>query len=285
MAVRTRAQARFWKADVLDGLELLFGCYEKHAFPRHAHDSYVISVMALGFERLCHRGCVYNAPAGSIVLINPGVWHENRGDRRFAYRTFYPSAPLLERIARDVAGNRPVGTLFETPIISSDALLARRLLDLHSALESNDISLGDEEALSAVFAALLARHAGVSPFASNGPREPRLVTQIRDYLAANMARRVRLADLSALVDRSACHLLRTFRSSTGVTPHQFQIQMRIQRAMTLLRSGHPVSDTAFRLGFGDQSHFTRHFTRTVGVPPGRFARVSRMCKIRPARPT
>jgi AraC-like DNA-binding protein len=176
------------------------------------------------------------------------------------------------------------GHLFETPIISSDPPLARRLLDLHSALESNDISLGDEEALNDLFTALLARHAGVSPFASNGSAEPRLVTRIRDYLAANMARRIRLAELSALVDRSACHLLRTFRRSTGVTPHQFQTQMRIQHAMALLRSGHPVSDTALRVGFGDQSHFTRHFTRSIGVPPGRFARASRTCKTGQARP-
>jgi AraC-like DNA-binding protein len=67
-------------------------------------------------------------------------------------------------------------------------------------------------------------------------------------------------------------VLRSFRAATGVTPHQFQTQTRIRRAAALIRAGRAITDAALDVGFADQSHLTRHFTRSMGVPPGRFAR-------------
>jgi len=58
----------------------------------------------------------------------------------------------------------------------------------------------------------------------------------------------------------------------GLPPHAFQLQLRVDRAKTLLAGGVDITAVAQRTGFADQSHFTRILRRSVGVTPGRFPR-------------
>jgi AraC-like DNA-binding protein len=62
-----------------------------------------------------------------------------------------------------------------------------------------------------------------------------------------------------------------FTRQTGMPPHSYQTQLRINHAKVLLRDGHSLAEIASITGFADQSHLTRHFHRYVGVSPGRYA--------------
>ncbi len=269
-------ETRFWRFDALAGLEIAHGRYRRHAFPRHAHDCYVVSAMEEGVEQLICRGRRHTAGAGGLVLLAPGTWHENRGEGCYAYRTFYLPAAWFEALD----GHRPGGVGFESPVVERDRRLAGELLRLHAALAAAGPTLEIEERLVAAFEAVLDRHARPR-VPADCSADPALVAVIRDHLAAHLASRVGLAALGRLVDRSPGHLLRVFRRTMGVTPHQFQTQLRIGRAADLLRRGRTPADTALALGFADQSHLTRYFTRSVGVSPGRFAAASRSFKTAP----
>src|SRR4051794_36409469 len=65
---------------------------------------------------------------------------------------------------------------------------------------------------------------------------------------------------------------RASSQSTGVSPHRWLVQHRIQCAKDLLRGDALLADSALRCGFADQSHFTRCFGREVGVSPGQWRR-------------
>ena len=80
-----------------------------------------------------------------------------------------------------------------------------------------------------------------------------------------------LADLAAVARLSPYHFHRSFRVTTGLTPHAFQTNLRIAHARTMLRAGDSIAGVAASCGFADQSHLTRTFRRAVGVTPGRFA--------------
>jgi AraC-like DNA-binding protein len=71
---------------------------------------------------------------------------------------------------------------------------------------------------------------------------------------------------------SRFELIRRFRADTGMTPHAFQVNLRIARARALLAAGVTPAAVAADCGFADQSHLTRTFKRAVGVSPGRYAR-------------
>ena len=65
-------------------------------------------------------------------------------------------------------------------------------------------------------------------------------------------------------------LIRAFRTATGLTPHAYVLNARINRGRQLLGEGLALAEVAYRLGFADQSHFQRVFKAHVGVTPGQY---------------
>ena len=100
------------------------------------------------------------------------------------------------------------------------------------------------------------------------------VRRALQHLHARYAERVTLGELAEVARLSPFYFARLFRAQTGTTPGGYLRHLRIEHAKLLLRGGVPISRVAFSTGFYDQSHFTRRFKEDVGVPPGRFARVS-----------
>jgi AraC family transcriptional regulator len=88
---------------------------------------------------------------------------------------------------------------------------------------------------------------------------------MRTRLASNLT----IADVAAECKLTPSHFARSFRRSTGVAPHEFLSQLRIDEAKRLMQSTKlPLADVALICGFGDQSYFTRVFSRNVGASPG-----------------
>ena len=79
-----------------------------------------------------------------------------------------------------------------------------------------------------------------------------------------------LEELAAAVNLSPFHFARVFRRATGLPPHAWLQQRRLEQARALLRDGCAPLRVALQLGFADQSHMTRHFKRTYGLSPGRW---------------
>jgi AraC-like DNA-binding protein len=83
---------------------------------------------------------------------------------------------------------------------------------------------------------------------------------------------LRIADLADVAGMSPSSLHRHFRSATSMTPIQFQKQIRLQAARTLLvsRPGE-VAEIGYRVGYESPSQFSREYRKTFGAPPGRDA--------------
>ena len=76
--------------------------------------------------------------------------------------------------------------------------------------------------------------------------------------------------------------MRVFRRQTGLPPHAYQTQVRIEAAKNLIIQGRSLAFVAAETGFADQSHFTRRFKQLAGITPGEYAaaggpRSSRNC--------
>jgi AraC-like DNA-binding protein len=57
-----------------------------------------------------------------------------------------------------------------------------------------------------------------------------------------------------------------------MSPLQYVMKLRVHQACDKLREGASIVDAALASGFYDQSSFTRHFRRHMGLTPGRYRR-------------
>ena len=95
--------------------------------------------------------------------------------------------------------------------------------------------------------------------------------QIIDYIYAHLDRDLSLKELGTVVKMSPHYFSQLFKKTTGITPHQYIIRCRIERAKDLLKQGKSsIAEIAKQVGFVDQSHLYRYFKRLVGITPKTF---------------
>ncbi|NWJ24711.1 AraC family transcriptional regulator [Rhizobium sp. RM] len=94
-----------------------------------------------------------------------------------------------------------------------------------------------------------------------------------DHIRENCLRSIRLEELAELTNLSQSHFSHAFKASTGLPPHQWQMQARIDRVKELMAKAEmPLTDIAVVAGFADQAHFSRVFRKMVGVSPSTWQR-------------
>lgn len=95
----------------------------------------------------------------------------------------------------------------------------------------------------------------------------------KEFMRANLGREVTVAEIAAATGLSAILFARGFKNVTGLTPHQWLVQARVDAARGLLAE-HRLSlkEVARACGFVDQSHFTKVFCREVGDTPAQWRR-------------
>ena len=95
--------------------------------------------------------------------------------------------------------------------------------------------------------------------------------KVRDYIDGNIAGRVLVADLCALVQRSEAHFSRAFKRTFGESPHAFVVRRRVElAAQYMLTTDVSLSEIALGCGFTDQAHFIHDFRSLMGCTPSEF---------------
>jgi AraC-like DNA-binding protein len=103
-------------------------------------------------------------------------------------------------------------------------------------------------------------------------RTNRAMLRVRDTIDREYAEGLDVDALARLVHLSPDHLIRTFRSVFGETPHRYLQRRRIERAMFLLRTTEQdVTEVCLAVGFTSLGTFSRLFTSLVGRTPSQFA--------------
>ncbi|NCC25506.1 MAG: AraC family transcriptional regulator [Deltaproteobacteria bacterium] len=262
---------RYVRPREIQGLEIQEVINSNYSFPNHTHGFHSVGVMDAG-SCYCRRPRSGNAfvRGGEIALFNPGLVHSGvieDSKTRISYRVFSFENPLIEKALQDLAGKDGLPEF--KSVVVKDRLTSDTLSRLNRAAVSGTSRLALDAALARAAAVLLTRHCEI---ASRVPktRESGAVRRAQDYLHGNLSEKVSLEKLSEVTGLSRYHLLRVFRESIGLPPHSYHLQLRIEHAKQLLRSGIPFADAALRSGFSDQSHFGNTFRKYTGVTPSQY---------------
>jgi AraC family transcriptional regulator len=97
------------------------------------------------------------------------------------------------------------------------------------------------------------------------------IRRVCDFMEANLAQDISLAELGALLDLSPNHLCTAFRQSVGMPPHAWLLDSRMKRAKTMLANPcFSLTDIALAVGYADQSAFGAAYRRANGISPGQW---------------
>lgn len=263
----TPAPLRSYRVLPDSGVALLSAAWRDQRFSPHAHDYGVFAVTESG-EAVVRSGARegYLRP-GRVLTIPPGVIHaaQSLGGAPWRYRALYVDRTHFP-IPLDPAatGRHATISVVYAPV------LARRLLELHRALEPSAGEIDLHDGIRDVLCALAP--VAARAFVSSGAVQERasVVEAALALIHGDPLRRWSLPELARAVGMSRFQLCRVFRRQVGTSPCAYALNRRIGAAHEWLASTHTISQVAYELGFSDQSHFTRRFLHVYGLTPGEY---------------
>lgn len=215
---------------------------------------------------------------GDLILTPSGVpkrfQHGPGGD----FLVVHIAPELFQRVAQDF--KQPGGSVeLLHSFCTRDAQIEKLALQLWDEYLTDDLASGIcAESLGVLLVVrLLRKHSTVAgnsePLSSRLPG--RALERAVDYIEANLANDLSLTDIAAALSMSAGHFARSFRKTTGIAPHRYVLERRLELAERLLRDTElPVSVVAGRAGFTTSSHFCVSFQKRTGRTPSAFRRTA-----------
>ena len=222
------------------------------------------------------------APAGSIFVVPAGSPGRVRWSGCYDWLHIFLEPGLVERVAAEAFDLDPA-RLTVPPLDGLD------LPDLRAAtlaVDAEMIAGGAGGPLAAEsLANVLTVHLLRQVLAPRRPGRGRdgvlprgRLRAVVEYIEEHLDAGLTLEQMAAVAHLSTYHFARQFKAATGLPPHQYVIMRRVERAKQLLQTGGDFSlaEVAVHAGFSDQSQFSHHFKRLVGVTPGQFRMPARI---------
>lgn len=235
------------------------------SFARHEHDEFGVGLMTDGAQRSWSGRGPVEAVSGNLITVNPAELHDGSpiGSHR-SWSMLYLSQQLVGSIVADLEEDRHSTRELHAPVVDNPRLTRLFVATREAAMHA----LGEavfEERLLMLFGCLF----GIVQRPASIPVGR--LTQIRERIDDAPARSHALTELAALAGLSLYQTVRGFARLTGLTPHAYVMQRRLNMARRSIRSGSALADAAVEAGFADQSHMHRIFVARHGFTPGAYA--------------
>lgn len=243
-----------------------------------APDGFLIGVsLSRGHERRLkheHHTTGHRFDNGSIYIRD--LASDYRADLlgAFDFMLFKIPQAALAQFANDA--DRETFSLVEQ-VAAKDPFLEKLCLALAPAL-------GNQENASPLFVDLMSRAVGshllhrysrekLRDFSEGKKLSTPDMARAKGYFLENLAGNVSVNEAAATLNMSPALFIRMFRETTGMTPHRWIVQHRLEKAISLLgNSDLSLEEIGLACGFSGQTHFTRVFSAHMGVPPGKWRR-------------
>ncbi len=229
-------------------------------FPRHTHGQFGIGLMRSGGHKSWSAGGAVEAMPGDVLAVSPEELHDGSplGESRAWDMIYVEPGMVKQLLGRDVAARE-----FQFAARSCRPL-ASSLQGAFAAIAEEDANAA-EEYLTLVFAQALRE-----PLEGGDGRPSLLSRRVLARIHDLPATPPTLDEVASLMGMGRTGALRRFQREVGATPTAYAMQYRLRIARSALARGEEPGSVAAALGFADQSHLTRCFSRQFGLPPGRY---------------
>jgi AraC-like DNA-binding protein len=266
MPAAPTASLRAWAPPVPGIAEVLHARFTDHAYPVHAHETWTLLVIDEGAVRYDLDRREHGAVRPAVTVLPPHVGHTGRAATHhgFRKRVLYLDAEVLDP---DLAGAAVAAPSLVDPLLRTRVDQLHRALD--AAAQPGRAGALEAESRLALIGERIRAHlrAAASPTGPAG-----LADQLRDLLDANLVGGLTLREAGQSLHAHPASLVRQFSAAFGLPPHRYLTGRRVEAARRRLLAGEPAAEVAAAVGFHDQAHLHRHFTRLVGTTPRAFSR-------------
>ena len=238
------------------GVTALSASFSEFQYKKHSHEEYAVGVTLRGIQEYNLEGSRQASYAGGVMLFSPEQVHDgmSREKSGIDYVMLYIPADLF----LELTGNQEIQR-FASPI------LYNRYLEQHILTLIQAVFAQEEEALCSELLLTLAdnfsKKAASKPFG----KQERLIKKAREMLHSDLDRVLKLETISAEIGMSKYQFIRAFKSSTGISPYQFHLNAKVEKAKQIIEKSRDIYLAVAECGFVDLSHFNRHFKGRYGV--------------------
>ncbi len=267
------------------GLHLELHHQPPFATAEHQHTMHVIAsgspcpsgIYAPGARWLDGKLARERRQVGDVAIIPAGITHRCSWDTPAEFTVLALEPTLLQQVGQDWVNPDQI-ELVPQFMSCSDPFMQTTLATLRSEAEVGGLGsqLLVDSLKTTLVIHLLRNYCATRPKISSSSAQTTglskaALTLVIDYIHSSLHQDLQLGQIAAIAQISPYHFLRLFKQSLGVTPYQYILECRIERAKYLLRQGElTIAEVAMQTGFCDQSHLTRYFKRALGITPKQF---------------
>jgi AraC family transcriptional regulator len=241
-------------------------------FATHSHSLYTVTVVLSGQMSAVIGGSEFELAAGDVAFTNVGQDHSGCSTG-VEFVSMGVSPVLVNEIVAEIGLVRAAEVVFRSSVVRDEAILK---IAQCIAAEIAGERLGRAAMLEAQARQLVIRllrdHLTVRKSdqieLSRAGLVDRRLRRAIEFMHDNFGRELALEDIAAAAYLSEYHFARLFKQITGVTPHVYLANVRLERARKLLaETSLAISEIASAVGYQSQSHFTKMFKAVTGVTP------------------
>ena len=213
----------------------------------------------------------YKTKKGDILIYNKNILHDERSNIERCISTYVCGISDLH--LKGLSENQLIADNIEPVIHSGEHFDAIESIFkiMYSEVFSN--RKGVEETCNYLMLSLITIVLRLADSSGNKKKEEeyQLGQRIKKYIDENFLNDLSIASLSEELGISQYYLMHTFKEKTGYSPMQYIIKRKIGEAQNLLiNTDHSVSEIANMLGYDNPNYFNMLFTKTIGMPPGKY---------------
>ncbi|THB80742.1 MAG: helix-turn-helix domain-containing protein [Desulfobacteraceae bacterium] len=254
----------FVKHPRLPYVELRFSTDSDRQYKPHMHKTFCIGAVGQGVVNFRVDGVLTRLEPGNLALINPETLHSCNPDdscKRNWSMIFLDVAWCLQlqQSLWHLDAFHPVDSA-----LLKDPPTHQLYLDTVASLKVDGEMLEKEGLLAGLAEQVFLKACKTAPRLDEPPGQ---IETLKMQLSADLEKDLSIREIARDLNVNPYTLLRRFKRVTGMTPHAYRLNCRIERAKKLLQKGLPLSQVALVCGFFDQSHFHRHFKAITMVTP------------------
>lgn len=260
----------------LPEVKLVEACGIANRFPRHVHSGYTFILIDQGERKVSINSQTNSYHAGEMCIIPPGISHscESISGNKYgphSYRAICTEAAYIRKLTEEISGSSHLMPDFDPTTIYRN-FDYRSFNELFALTRIPEPSLEQHLLLNTfLYHAINNLSCDKIKTTQKAPRKETL-HKIKTFIEKNYQEKTTLQELADLGGLSPFHLQKQFLKQFGLSPQEYIISCRIHDAKEQIQSGTLLTEAALNSGFSDQSHFSRHFKKVIGISPGRFLR-------------